>query len=88
MTGYRLEFLPSARDDLASLDRAVAERVFKKLGWLAENFERLTPEPLGGGFAGLFKLRVGSYRAVFAYDERSRLLTVHLIAHRSRIYRV
>jgi len=88
MRGYRLEYLPPTRDDLASLDRAVPNRVFKKLSWLAENFERLTPEPLGGELAGLFKLRVGSYRAVFSFSKEARLITVHLVAHRARIYKV
>jgi len=84
---YRVEFLLCARDELAALDRTVAKRVFAKLAWLAENFELVAREPLGGGLAGLFKLRVGSYRAIYSYDEAEKLITVHMIGHRADIYR-
>ena len=58
--GYRVRFLPEAADEFASLDKTIAERVLKKLKWLAENFENLSPMPLRGELKGLFKLRVGS----------------------------
>ena len=57
---YELELMPEARDDLASLDKPIAQRIFNKLHWLAENFDAMTPEPLTGEWKGLFKLRIGS----------------------------
>jgi hypothetical protein len=32
---YSLEWMPEARDDLASLDKPVAQRILNKLRWLA-----------------------------------------------------
>ena len=43
--GYQVRFLPEAADEFASLDKPIAERVLKKLKWLAENFENLSPMP-------------------------------------------
>jgi len=63
--GYQVRFLPEAADEFASLDKPIAERVLKKLKWLAENFENLSPMPLRGELKGLFKLRVGSYRVLY-----------------------
>lgn len=73
MKAYQVEFLSKASDELANLDKAVAQRVLKKLKWLVEHFEDLTPEPLSGELKGLFKLRVGSYRVVYSFDQDKRI---------------
>ena len=88
MKNYRVKFLPEASDELAALDKVVAQRILKKLKWLAENFEDLTPEPLHGELKGLFKLRVGSYRVFYSFDREKRIITVHLIGHRRDIYKI
>jgi len=66
--------MPEARDDLGSLDKPIAQRVLNKLRWLAENFEAITPEPLTGEWKGLFKLRIGSYRALYTVNWTERRL--------------
>ncbi len=38
----QVEFTESAQSDLARLDKPVAQRVLKKLRWLAENLEVVT----------------------------------------------
>jgi mRNA interferase RelE/StbE len=83
---YRVEFLPEAAEDVARLDRAVAQRVFRKLRWLAENLDSLRPEPLSGSLAGLMKLRVGDYRVVYQIDHERNVLTIFLVGHRREIY--
>jgi len=45
---YRISFTARAEADLSRLDISIAERVLKKLRWLAENFEIITPERLSG----------------------------------------
>jgi hypothetical protein len=37
------------------LDKPIAQRVLKKLRWLAENFEAVIPEALTGQWQGVFK---------------------------------
>jgi len=84
---YSLYLMPEARDDLGSLDKPIAQRVLNKLRWLAENFEAITPEPLTGEWKGLFKLRIGSYRALYTVNWTERRLVVHLIKHRREVYK-
>ena len=84
---YTLELMPEARDDLARLDKPVAQRILSKLQWLAKNFEAATPEPLAGEWKGLFKVRVGGYRALYSVNQAQQRLTVYLIGHRREIYK-
>jgi mRNA-degrading endonuclease RelE of RelBE toxin-antitoxin system len=43
---YQVEFLLGAVEDLKKLDKLVAQRVVKKVRWLAENFSTLQfPNP-------------------------------------------
>ena len=83
---YQVEFRPSAAQDFDNLDKLVADRLLKKLRWLAENFESVKPEPLTGPFSGLFKLRVGDYRVIYQPDTERKVLTVRLVGHRREIY--
>jgi len=83
---YQVEFRPRAAKDFEDLDESVADRVLKKLRWLAENFDSIRPEPLAGVFSGLFKLRVGDHRVIYQADREKKLLTVRLVGHRRDIY--
>ncbi len=83
---YQVEFRPKAAQEFDSLNQFVADRILKKLHWLAENFDSLRPEPLTGPFSGLFKLRVGDYRIIYQVNREKKLLTVRLVGHRREIY--
>jgi len=65
---YRVEITGDAEHDLEQLDRQVAKRLYKRLKWLEENFERITPEPLKGPLADLYKFRVGDYRVLLRHS--------------------
>jgi mRNA interferase RelE/StbE len=69
---YEVEFTAEAEADLDRLSQSVAQRIFKKIGWLAENFEAITPEPLTSEWKGLFKLRVGDYRVLYTFSQAER----------------
>ncbi len=84
---YKVELCPEAADDLRHLDKAVAQRVLRRLRWLSENIEGVTPEPLTAEWKGLFKLRVGSYRVLYTVSQEEQVISIHLIGHRRDIYR-
>jgi len=84
---YEVEFMPEAIDELENLDRVLSERILKKIKWFLDNFEKIVPEPLTGELKGLFKLRIGSYRAIYSINYDKRLIIIHLIDHRKDIYR-
>ena len=41
---------------------------------------------LKGEFSGYYRYRVGDYRVIYEIDDNSKLVTILLIAHRSRVY--
>lgn len=83
-----LEFRKSAERDLAVLDHPLRRRIIEKLGWLIENFDSIVPLPLGGRWRGLFKLRVGDWRVAYEINFSKKLITVHYIDRRDRIYKI
>ncbi len=84
MGGARVEYKASVAGDLDRLDPPVALRVLTKI-------ERslvsggAAGEPLSGEFAGLFRLRVGDYRVIYARTDEGYL--VLRIGHRREVYR-
>ncbi len=83
---FQVEFTSGAVDDLARLDKPVAQRILKKLRWLAENFDALTPEPLTGQWQGVFKLRVGDYRVLYTYERETLRIIARFVRHRREVY--
>jgi len=82
VTAYVIVFAPQATDDLRRLDRATVQRILSKLKWPSQNFGALTPEKLPGEFTGFYKLRVGSYRVIYAANQDEHQLVIHVIGHR------
>ena len=79
--------LKNASRQLKKLDPPTARRIVDQIQWLAEHFEEITPEPLKGDLAGLFKSREGDYRIVYEPLHEEKLIIVHEIGHRSEIYK-
>lgn len=85
---HEVDFTPEAEDDLARLTKPIAQQVFKKVRWLAENFELVIPDPLTGQWQGFFKLRAGDYRVVYTFSQAERRIIVHLVKHRREVYKL
>lgn len=84
---YAIRFLKPATRDLKRLDKPITRRVLARLQWLANNLDSINPEPLKGELRGLFKLREGDYRIVYEPLKNENLIIVHLVGHRSEIYK-
>ncbi|MDP3879354.1 MAG: type II toxin-antitoxin system RelE/ParE family toxin [Dehalococcoidales bacterium] len=84
---YSVRFSASASARIRQLDNVIARRVLNRIKWLSENFETLSPEPLTGSYAGLYKVRIGSYRLVYSIDHEEKLLNIILFDHRKDVYR-
>lgn len=87
MSRWRFIITPEGEDDLDRLDTEVRARVKNKLGWLANNFDNVSPLPLGGPWRGFFKLRVGEWRIIYEIEHDKQLVTVHQVGLRDRIYK-
>ena len=84
---YRIHLLESASRDLALLDKTSAQRIAKKLKWLAENIENVRREPLSGELAEFLKFRIGDYRVLYQVLESERMILVYEIGHRREVYK-
>ena len=82
---YRVEVIRRARKQLSRLHPESRERIMEAIDALAD-----TPRPRDSrklqGREG-YRIRVGSYRALYRVDEEQREVTVFLIAHRREVYR-
>jgi len=84
---FHVQFTPQALEDISQLDTPIAKRIVEKIQWLAEHYDQIQPETLTGGFANLYKLRVGHWRVLYTTDLDQHYITVHVIAHRSKVYK-
>jgi mRNA interferase RelE/StbE len=83
---YSIQYKAESLDDLEQLDSQIQSRIIKKVVWLAENFEDITPLALSANLAGSYKLRVGDYRIIYEFSELDESITILKIGHRSEIY--
>lgn len=80
----KVSYKASVAGDLKRLDKPAARRVIERLERaLSQNSN--VGIPLTGEFHGLFKLRVGDYRVIYAKREDGVL--VLRIGHRKDVYR-
>lgn len=85
MPWYRLVFKPEVIADLATLDKAFAQRLLDKTKWLASNVENLRHEPIAPDLPGLAKYAVGDWRIFYSIDRNDQILNVHGIIHRNEL---
>jgi len=81
MVWYRLAYRPAVLDDLAKIEKAMAQRLLDKTKWLASNVENLHHDPISPDLPGLSKYAVGEWRIFYSIDREEHLVDVHLIAH-------
>ncbi len=84
---YKLLFHKEADRSLRGLDHSVAQRILRKLQWLADNAEQVTGEGLRADLTGKMKLREGDYRVVYRFQREEGAVIVYAIGHRNEIYK-
>jgi len=86
---YRIETTPNFERGFKRLDPSIARRIISKIERLAAHPEAHA-QPLRNlppDLAGLCKCRLGDYRVLFWQDDRSQVITLYAVAHRSTIYK-
>jgi mRNA interferase RelE/StbE len=83
---YTIEYKSESLGNIEQLDRQIQSRIIKKITWLAENFEDITPLALSANLVGAYKLRVGDYRVIYEFSEVEENIIILKIGHRSEIY--
>ena len=74
-----------ALKELRSLPPDDRTRVFRAVGGLRS--DPLAGRPLAAEWKGLRRLRVGSYRVIYAFDGSELRVAVVRVAHRREVYR-
>ena len=81
---FRIDYKSSVSKDLRRLDPQATRRVIERLE-SALSADPKAGSPLSGEFRGLYKLRVGEYRVIYARTADGVL--VLRIANRKDVYR-
>ena len=84
---WAVKFSISAERDFARLDSTIRRRIIEKLEWLEDHFDETVSDTLHGEFSEFLKLRVGDWRVVYTVAREKRIITVHYIDHRDKIYK-
>ncbi len=86
MADYKLTIARQASRDLESLPASIVQRLDVKILALAHD-----PRPPGTkklkGARDLWRLREGAYRIVYSIDDKSRVVDIVAVPHRSKAYR-
>jgi len=85
---YHIKLLDSAIKTLKMLDKPIARRIMERIRWVSENFDSTEHIPLSGNLAGFYKIRIGSYRAIYEILKKERIIVIHLIGHRKDVYKL
>jgi len=83
---YIIEFKTVALVGFEVLTSTIQERILRKISWLSDNFDHLTPQTLSADLSGLFKLRIGDYRVIYSFEIETQLITIHKVGHRRDLY--
>ena len=82
---YSLKIKQSAFKELKRLGKKDRNRIVEAVDQLAE--QPHAGKLLKGGFSGLRRIRIGSYRIIYEINEGEVLILVLRIAHRKEVYR-
>jgi mRNA interferase RelE/StbE len=82
--GFAIIWSDSAIRQLRKLDRAVARRIFDKVGQLSEDPFRWVRRMSG---VSAYRLRVGDYRVLLDIHEGRLRVLVLEVGHRESVYR-
>lgn len=86
---YIINLSKQAIKDLAHLDKKVAKRITTKIKEYRQSPNPLVhTKPLTGVFKGLYRFRIGDYRAIFEIDKQGRItiLLILTVKHRKDLY--
>ena len=83
----RVIITDAAQKDIERLDLITARRAFEKIEWLNTHFDERNHLGLSGMSKGYFKLRVGDWRILYNFDIERQVIFIHLVDHRSRVYK-
>lgn len=86
MAEYGISFARSARKELEALDAKIINRIFPKIESLSGNPRPNNCIKLRGG-RNLWRMRVGSYRVIYAINDNAKVIDIIAVRHRRDAYK-
>jgi mRNA interferase RelE/StbE len=84
---YKLRLSNRASKYLSHLDKTTTSRILDKLEHLKNDpYHSVGTKKLSGKLTGLFRLRIGNYRAVYQINDDYFIVTILVIGPRGNIY--
>ena len=84
---YEVRLSSEAQNFYNKTSLATVKKINKCLLILEQNpYNHPNITALRGNLAGRYRYRIGDYRIVYLVDEDSKVVSVTLIAHRSKVY--
>lgn len=86
---WKIEFDSDVVKDLKKISKPEQNKILKYLSEKIANLEdpRSTGKPLKGSLGGLWRYRVGDYRAICKIEDKSITILVLGVAHRKNVYK-
>lgn len=88
---YKLVYTKLSQKDLDNLDRALVQRILKKVDEFSKGIDPLKfAKKLTGFIIDTYRFRVGDYRVVFRLDPQNQqlvILVVLRVRHRKEVYK-
>ncbi|AFY60372.1 type II toxin-antitoxin system RelE/ParE family toxin [Synechococcus sp. PCC 6312] len=85
MSNYRIEFLKTAKKELAKLPKEIQQRIANRIEALIVDPYPVHTKKLKNG-NGLLRIRVGDYRIIYRVEAEKLIILVIKIGHRRDIY--
>ncbi|PIR98558.1 MAG: type II toxin-antitoxin system mRNA interferase toxin, RelE/StbE family [Candidatus Colwellbacteria bacterium CG10_big_fil_rev_8_21_14_0_10_41_28] len=78
-----------ARKDLQKIDRTISKRIVETIKRYTEEDPLKNAKQLKEPFEGLYRYRIGDYRAIFGYNDSGKIIiiTIITIKHRRKVYK-
>ena len=84
---YRLRLSIKAQKYITSISKKIATRILDKISMLkTDPYHTPGVKPLKGQLDGLYRLRIGNYRAAYRIDENDNIVIVMIIGIRGNVY--
>ena len=86
---WTVDWNDGARRDLRKLDRTAQSTILRyfRERLMVDDDPKRFGKPLRQGLRGLWRYRIGDYRAVCQIQERQLTVLVLTVGHRSQVYR-
>jgi mRNA interferase RelE/StbE len=81
---FKVILSDSSKLSFKKLDHTIKKRIFNKFQELEKNPQ--LGVPLTGNLTGLWKLRIGDYRAIYEIKNQELLIHILKLGHRKNVY--